>query len=372
MDTIRFQGVDDEFRKFLQPKRQVLIGAAEAQDLVSKYHTPDLSHIPSINEDSVRNDMFDALTDAYGVSEYFGKKGVYIPSPEYNVYIKDLDKDIHVNVYAGAIPYIPYNTDGTVPTDFTFPEIEQMKYVKFTGTSYAQAVRINSYMYRFPALAVNLPYEYYSIQEMPENIWTYDLDTKEYQFAGLDQIDASGLFMNVAKKGITEPLVLQISNGKIVSADDRSYLMLLIATYLHLPTVPAVLYMVRNNSASNMLTSRRQIDIINEMKGMDTGSDEEIALINPITNPYMTFYKKNVNNNILDSMMNGAHISTEDIINQEVASYDAIAFFKDEGADPCDDVETITDEELKALHAQKHAEEREKIRQSLENYLNSL
>lgn len=252
----------------------------------------------------VDGSQFIGADDGYGLFEYFSKAKMFVSNPEYFRYVKHNDTPFIMNLYNGAefdlnIHHIQKKINridtrniatGTL-MDFGSGSVN-MKYSEFSNVEYCRTNRISQYMLRFPTLCINLPYEYYVKQDMPENIYTWDVDTGEFNFADKSKEDVINMCNDIIAHGIQTPLFLRISRGKIVSASDDDYVRLLIAGYLRLPTIPAVLYIMTNDIDKDMLISMRPSDIFDSYiidKNIDNGMWQQA---NKICNPYFVFHNK--------------------------------------------------------------------------------
>jgi len=164
-------------------------------------------------------------------------------------------------------------------------------------------------MYKFPALCVNLPYEYYSKQDIPENIFYWDINKKELGFAGRTTDEVFEMFESICKNGLTAPLYFRISQGKITSASDDDYIKLIIAQFLKLPVIPAVIYLMKNNIESDMLISMRPCDIINAHISDLNTDDNMYKIINNICNPYFIFTNSAEKDKLESSVQNPSEYS---------------------------------------------------------------
>jgi len=324
------------------------------------------------------------MSDGYQVSEYFGGVGMYIPTPEYVMFIKDLDADFIMNVYNGVKVNIPIPSvqnkirkisDQDLPNGFEFPAMKAVNYTVFNETKYQQDVRIGKYMYRFPVLSVNLPYEFYSQQEIPEHIYTIDFDRQEYSLAGRNHQEMVNLFEEIATLGIRKHLFMQIQNGKIVSADDDAYAIMLIATYLKIPTIPVTLYMLNNDTTGNLLISNRSVDIINKFNGNNRiPTPEEVALINDLCDPYFVFFHRDCNNDVIQKVMGGDYVANKEVSMDTIMDHGTVDFYLDELHQEPDipQVKTVTDEETQQLHEALQKEAKQAITNDIIGYLTKI
>lgn len=242
----------------------------------------------------------EGITDGYQLSEYFGNINRYIPESLYYSHIHNNHDDFVMNVYNGRNAEIPIDMIQSrinkfqledLPENYNFGNVRQVKYSKFDETRYVYKNSINRYLLKFPILSVNVPYEYYATQDIPENIYTWDIDKHEFCFAGKTNEEIDSIFDDICTNGIQSPMFMQIHQGKIVSASDDTYIILLMAKYLKLPVIPATLYMI-NNCESNLLLSTRPFDIIGQDIKDFNATAEEVQMANEMCIPYFLFYNE--------------------------------------------------------------------------------
>lgn len=381
MDTMFVSEVDTSISRHLKTKQTITIHASELKEIVEKYGRGNCNYHDAFTDIEPGN--FDNLKDGYGESEYFGTPGMYIPSPEYLMYVKELNKDFIMNVYNGVkvnipIPFVQNKirkiSDQDLPKGFEFPEVKSVNYTMFNGIKYQQGIRIGKYMYRFPVLSVNLPYEFYSCQEIPDHIYTIDFDRQEYNLAGRNHQEMVNLFSEICELGIRKHLFMQIENGKIVSADDDAYAIMLIATYLKLPTIPVTLYMVNNDSVGNLLISNRQVDIINKVRrNTRVAYENEIGMINDLCSPYYVFFQKGYNDQIVSKIMSEDYVPNKEVTGDTILDNDHVDFYLDElHQEPDIPLETVTDEETKKMHERMREEAQKAISEDIVGYLRNI
>lgn len=382
LDTILVNEVDQSIHRHLRTKQVVTLFSSELKEIVEKYGRPENKLYSSFND--VEEQDFSGLHEGYGISEYFGGEGMYIPSPEYLMYMKNLDKDFVMNVYHGSRVNIPIQVvqnkirkvaDRDLPVGFNFPDVSSVNYTVFNGTKYQQDVRIGKYMYKFPVLSVNLPYEYYSLQDIPEHIYTIDFDRQEYRLANFAQKGIEDLFQDICQNGIRKHLFMQVKNGRIVSADDETYAIMLIATYLKLPTIPVTLYMVNNSTTGNLLISNRKIDLINKFSqdARDT-SKEEIRLINEVCEGKFIFYHNGYNDDVIPVVMNADYVPSTPVAGDTIKDHQMVDFYLDEKHQEPDIPQRAngSDEEVAALHHKMMVEAQKRIDDQIAAAINSL
>ncbi|MCM1215369.1 MAG: hypothetical protein NC548_12725 [Lachnospiraceae bacterium] len=381
MDTMYVSEVDKSIKKHLKTKQTITIHTSTLKEIVDVYGRGNSNYHDDFTDVEAGN--FDNLKDGYGISEYFGGSGMYIPSPEYVMYMKDLSKDFIMNVYNGVKTNIPIPSvqnlirkisDQDLPVGIEFPEVKNVNFTMFNGIKYQQGIRIGKYMYRFPILSLNLPYEFYSKQEIPEHIYTVDFDRQEYSLAGRSTEDSINLFNEICDLGIRKHLFMQIENGKIVSADDDAYAIMLIATYLKLPTIPVTLYMLNNDSTGNLLISNRQIDIMNKFHGNSrVATQEEVGLINELCDPYFVFFHKGYNDEVVETIMKSDYVPNKEVTGDTILDHTDVDFYLDElHQEPDIPEKTVTDEDTQKMHEEMMKEASQSISNDIEEYLRNM
>lgn len=308
IDTTFVSKVDTSILRHRSTKQVIKLTAKEVKEILEEKEINLPEFLLKFDDGFSESDVsqYSNMTDGYQVSEYFSNTDMYIPTFDYFRAVKFGNIDCIINIYNGKNCKIPFRQvldkikvesesdinvyDLVLP----WPIIkDNIKWVKFTDTLYNEKTRINKYMYKFPSLCVNLPYEYFKDQSVPENIFVWNVDRKEFEFAGKSSDEVLLLFEEICNNGLTTPLYFQISHGNIVSASDEDYIKLIIAQYLKIPTIPAVLYVLKNDIKTDMLTSMRPCDIITSYSFNYTATKEEYDLINKVCSPYIIFYNSN-------------------------------------------------------------------------------
>lgn len=373
-DTFYSDDVDESVHRFLRTRHKVQIGADKIGDLAK------VSYVNGFNEHNVD---YSDLDDPYGVSDYLADRGIYVPHPDYLRYIAAGGNDLIMNVYSGDIEYTangiavkrtPIDEDFKV---FQFPSKRKITYTRFMDEAYVHGARISQYMYRFPMISVNLPYEYYSKQEIPEYVYNWDVDRQEFRFGSKNVESFVKKMMRIGSFGINRHIFMQVCNGKIVSTDEEGYLTLLIAMYLKLPTIPVTLYMLNNTSESNMLISHRPIDVANKVMGTTIASNEEIILLNKITNPKMLFEKHGVPGVYMESIGDEKYyIPNIDLGDKSSTEFPAVDYYYNPNADWDVDndgqPDVSTDEALANLHKQMISAEQAKMSKEVTDFIEKI
>ena len=368
--------VDNSISKYLSTRQVIRLSQNDIEGM--NEHSDQLM---SLHVCGNHNNGTDNSDDECMCFEYFSRFNLFVPSNCYKFYgntlnINDLDNDIIINVYNGAklntkIPEIDdkINREPSV-RDYSFNVPSTIVYTSFVDSKYNDKIRIGSYMHKLPVLSLNLPYEYYSKQYIPENIYTYDIDKDEFFFAGMNEEEFKVLFDDICTNGIRRNLFMQISNGKIVSADNAAYLIMLIATYLKLPSIPVSLYMLNNNNESGMLISNRTSDIINKQVGIHGVDEEELDLINGLTKPYFIFVKNGYNSDILKQISTKQYIPDMNLNFKTDTDYEVLNIHMHETH--TDEEKSLTDNDIKKLHEEMRIKEQEKLKEEVQEYLDSL
>lgn len=377
LNNLLITSVDESVNRHLSTRQIMRLTPSEMETIKENINLPFSSRAKN-------NDInFTNMTDAYMHSEYFSENNTYVVSPEYAHYIGEMDRDILVNIYNGS----KLNTGVSVIDDkinritcskgYNFDVPESINYTLFNEIKYTEDTRIGSYMYRFPTLSLNLPYEYYSKQYIPENIYTYDLELDKYIFAGKSENEFKSLFQSICKNGIRTRLFMQIRNGEIISASNDTYLIMLIASYLKIPYIPATIYMMNNNYTNGISVISRPIDIIRRksISKCNNEDDSELkSLISDITKPYFIFINKN-NSDIVGSIDRRKYVPNEDVDIMDTSSYDEIDLYKCEKRMTDNDennVVILSDEDVEKMHEEMAKKARLEMEETIKNYLDSL
>lgn len=359
----------------LNTKQIIRLTSDEVQYLKDNYDIPDVETLHNFPEEST---SFSNINDGYGISEWFGDSGLYVPSPAYLKYIQGTHPNIMINAYDLErinipIPEIMSKLKKNVAVgQLDLPTVSEVAWTQFEETRYTESNRISKYMYPFPVISVNLPYEFYSVQMIPENIYTYDVDSGKFAFAGYTEDEFMELFNQICTSGIRKHLFMQIEKGKIVSADDETYLRLLIADYLKLPTIPVTLYMM-NNDGNGLLMSDRPIDVINRKLGTSVATADQLRMINDLTAPHMVFYVPKVNDDVITSINTNEYTTNKEIGDGGIEAMDDVDLHFT--ADPMS-IEDLgipaTDAEVEKIHQQLQAEENQKIESQIHELIDGM
>lgn len=199
---------------------------------------------------------YSGIKDGYGLCELFADSKRLIVTADYLKYIKGGGKGFVINVYGH------YNTliskrfwdfcdhpegrskfnKGEIP-EYKFPKPELSAYTVLEETKYMDEAYIESCQDSMAILAINLPHVYYSTQNLKGNIFTWDIGSERYQVGGKDMYEIGTIIEDIAANGIREPLIFRINEGCLTPVDNDTAIMLFIATYMNLPTIPAILFM---------------------------------------------------------------------------------------------------------------------------------
>ena len=242
------------------------------------------------------------ITDAYDVSEYFTGVERFKVTPDYLKHIKSGKNGFIVNVYSEEMSKDPIRaniwedsdenrkklrfSEGKIP-QYEICSPKEVKYSIVGQQMYTYNVYIESCLNPVPVLLIDLPYSYFSTQNTPAHIFTWDLDKEKYQIGGKDIKNINSVINEVAKNGIKEPLVFRISKGRLYPADNDVAIMMFLATYLNLPSIPVALYMSNDNAVRNQFME----ELVESAFSKDLDSEDFISSINLITSPYFIFEK---------------------------------------------------------------------------------
>lgn len=136
-----------------------------------------------------------------------------------------------------------FHIDNIEEIGYPFPIVNEMKYAEYNGFIYNEGKdHKTKRIHAFPSLTLNIPFEYYSKQDIPNDIISI-IDNK-YIFKGINNSDAIGLFEDICNKGIPTRFSMEIRGGKLYSDNPIDYIILLIAIWIKLPSIPITLYMI--------------------------------------------------------------------------------------------------------------------------------
>lgn len=252
---------------------------------------------------------FSKTTDGYLLSEYFGGHEKFISPINYLRYMKQTNDNCVMNIYDGENSLGNFGMRPKVINEkvllqenihHDFPEYdfkapETINYSVFTKTKYECKVFVECCYNAIPLLSINVPYQFYMDQYIPRNIFTWDIDKKQHCFAGKSPDEFDILMKDICENGIQRPIIMRISKGSISSVNDENMLILLIAKYLRLPSIPITLYISDEDVMVNKVTeSLKNTGIGNH--GIDMMLSNSA---NKLCKPYFIFtlYDKDSTNN---------------------------------------------------------------------------
>lgn len=259
---------------------------------------PDYQEFYESSDDTLPEKDYTKVTDAYELCELFAASKRLRVTPDYLRYIKHSKNGYVVNIYDVASAMISTNiwnfTDcakereafnaGKIPeADLYVPE--SIKYSVLDEKVYLDFFLIDSCRNDLTALVINLPYEYYSLQNLKGSIFTWDLKNQKYQIGGKDLKAINSDLEYYAKNGFGEPLVFRIDEGCLTPIDNDTAIKLFLATYLALPTIPAVLYM----SDEEVTKNRTYDELFDIVYNNYWDSQDALDMINNICKPYFFF-----------------------------------------------------------------------------------
>lgn len=388
-------GVDNQIHRHLASRQLIHLTAEELSAVLAECDVP----LPEFlfrygnNETSYDPVPFNNVPDWYGTSDYLGSSNIFIPTLNYFGHVKNNDNaEFFMNVFNGRNANIPIDIiqnkinkvkfEDLPAENFPFDVPEKVVYTVFDETLYNHKASINKYLFRFPVLSINVPYEYYSIQDIPENVYTWDIDSNRYRFSDKTDEEVTAMFNDICKNGIREPLFMQITQGKIVSASDDNYIALLIAQYLKLPSIPVTLYMMKNTSSSKLLESLRHCDIVNSYIDDYSVDENEWNMATEMCFPYMIFFdNRYVTREGRMLTINGRSVfepayrsekDLEAISMDEVNKTDEYLYAIPENKEDVTEERSDDDIALEELHAKLRAEAEANAENTLKEYLGEI
>lgn len=259
---------------------------------------------------------FSDVTNGYDISEYIASVDKYLPKLYYIWWAIHHDADIFINVYDEystinnverndllrdkILGIDAYRNDPMtqLPKDTFDIKLGKITYNKFHKKKYVENVIVPSLMDPVTILSVNLPYEIYSYQQLPINIYTYDVLNKKYLFGSKTKEEFMELVSDIAENGITEPIFLRIHGQTLSSRDEETSLVLLAAMLLKLPSIPVNLYFSSEHYAVNTLFEKT-CKYISPSKLYNNPS-----FINKILGPEIIVHDTNITEEALNKLNN--------------------------------------------------------------------
>lgn len=210
--------------------------------------------IPELKDNSEYECEYDfSIHDnGYDISEYVDSVDKYIPNLFYLHWALNNDAPIYVNEYYQPTEEECKELDIRNNMVFTVDKYE-FSIPKLLHPSYAENVDIPTLEYPVTFITINLPYAMYSVQRLPDNIYTYDPETETYQFGSKTKEQFFNLLDDIFKNGIKEPLFLRVHGQTLTSPDEDTLLKMLAASLLKLDTIPVHLYLSDEDSVKNEL-----------------------------------------------------------------------------------------------------------------------
>lgn len=252
----------------------------------------------SIEPNNVPLEDYSDLTDGFNISELFISTLRFKVTPDYLRYIKNTSNGFLVNIYDGESSTIlgdvrkitkceeertKFNK-GEIP-DCGLIEPSNIVYSEFSEKKYYDKLFIDSCRNKVVALLIDLPFDYFSTQNIKGNIFTYKLNDGTYAIGKYSIEEVNQMIETIATHGFEKPLVFRITKGCIIPSDEDTAVHLFIATYLGLPSIPAVLYMSNEDCMKNTVYEELHA-LMHEKQFHDRQSME---YINHIAKPYLFF-----------------------------------------------------------------------------------
>lgn len=307
----------------LLTSKEVLHVSQENKDDIFSWKPSVLFHdyevfYNSLEDGVVPDKDYTDLTDGYNVSEFFAASKRYRVDPDYLKYIKSSKDGFIINIYGGENTLIT-NVQGSncgkgtgniwkytncpegrkkfANKDFPNYEFASPENVFFSSvgkSKYWDKMLISSCRNPIAILVVDLPFKYFSNQILTGNIFTWDIVAEKYEVGGLDIKTVNERIEYIAAHGFVNPLVMRINEGCLTPVDNETAIDLFLATYLNLPTIPAVLYMSNEEVMKNRTVEELHDIVHSEM----WHNGEALAYINNICKPYFYFERvKDVESN---------------------------------------------------------------------------
>lgn len=300
-------------KRFLSSKEVLHVSQEDKDEILSwspSVLLPDYEvFYKSLDEDAKPENDYSGLTDGYNVSEFFAASRRYRVTADYLRYIKSTEDGYIINIYGGENTLTTNVTgghcgkgsgniwkytsnpegrarfgSGDIP-DYEFASPDTVVYSEIGKSKYWDRMLISSCRNPIAAMTIDLPQKYFSNQILVGNIFTWDINAEKYQVAGLNIDEINKRIEKIAAKGFTKPLVFRINEGCLTPSDDDTSIDLFLATYLNLPTIPAILYLSDEDVAKNTVIEELH-DIVHSNLWHDA---EAMSYVNDICKPYFYF-----------------------------------------------------------------------------------
>jgi hypothetical protein len=328
------------------------------------------------DSDKSKND-YTNLKDGHDISELFAKTKRFRVKADYLRYIKNSTDGFIINLYGGEISLKSTEiwnltncpngrkkfADRKIPP-YEFATPSEITYKIIGKPIYDDKVLIESCLNSIPTLAVDLPFSYYRTQSLNCNIFTWDIVAEKYQVGGLEIEEINPIITKIAENGFQEPLVMRINEGCISPIDNDTAINLLLATYLRLPSIPAVLYMTNDHTLINE-EYEELFDVVNH--GYWT-NPQAMYVINRICKPYFFFEMAADVENKVHLELDGSYFHKNqyppmnDITEPGLLVYDR---YLDTSAKVEDIIINMEEEQIKAMIDSKNEELRVELHEKL-------
>ena len=293
-------------RNFIKP----LLSTKEVYHIDEKYENSIMYREPSLllpdydkyfktmSPEDIPVEDYSELKDGDNVSELFIQTLRFKVTTDYLRHIKNTNNGFIVNIYDGESSTILGDIRGITTCEeerarfnkgeippYELVEPSNMIYSELEDKAYYDKIFIESCRNKVVALVIDLPYDYFSTQNIKGNIFTYNLNDKTYAVGKYNIDEINEMILNIAANGFDEPLVFRVTHGCIIPVDDDTSVKLFIATYLGLPSIPTVLYMSNEECMKN--TVYDELHMLVHSKQML--SIESIEYANRVLKPYIFF-----------------------------------------------------------------------------------
>lgn len=241
---------------------------------------------------------YSGIVDATDLAEYFPATKRFVVDPDYLKYIKASDNGYIINIYGDELSFASTPVILNDPVKNNNMELfmsrklpatglitpSEVNYAVFNKTVYADKMLLETCQDYVSILCTNIPYSYYRTQNVAGNIFTWNIDSGEYQIGGKSIPEINDLINEIARNGIS-PIVARIHNGNISVTDTENAIRLFIATYLNLPEIPVIMYMSDEEGVINKYLDEIRAASLNNISA-------DLMTINLICKPYFFFEDK--------------------------------------------------------------------------------
>ena len=217
-------------KMFLNTKEVLHIDDEKEEMMLNWEPNPLLPEYQKYYNELTENDKpeqdYSDLKDAYQICELFSDTRRVKVTADYLRWIKTTDTGFIINIYGGNRNiYSSYGEDiwklSRYDGKFSMCDLpdnglatpNNVTYTTIGEPIYKDKVYIDEARDAVAVLAIDVPFAYFSKQNIKGNIYTIDMDTKEYQIGGLPIKEINHRLYSLATSGIKSPLVMRINEG---------------------------------------------------------------------------------------------------------------------------------------------------------------